>query len=157
MFDTFTKKCTRNYTAAYTKYRSGSPEKSQLPSQHSKLGHYRHASETPFNGVLLEGRWWLAYSGTWILPPLINNNNKKKKINKKNVVNVGPPLTTLSGSAQVNIVCFEIIRKIPILPFHYIATNFAISIIWYLCQHMRFWCLSCMHTCLLKTSDLYLI
>ena len=37
-------------------YRSGSPEKSQLPSQQSMLGHYRHANETPLNGVLLEGR-----------------------------------------------------------------------------------------------------
>ena len=35
------------------------------------------------NGVLLAGRWWPAYSGIWILPPLINL--------KKNVVK-GRPL-----------------------------------------------------------------
>ena len=28
----------------------------KLPSQHSMLGHHRHASETPFNGVSLAGR-----------------------------------------------------------------------------------------------------
>ena len=31
-------------------------EFSKLPSQHSTLGHHRHASETPFKGVLLAGR-----------------------------------------------------------------------------------------------------
>ena len=35
----------------------------KLPSQHSMLGHHRHASETPFNGVLLTGRRWPACSG----------------------------------------------------------------------------------------------
>ena len=29
---------------------------SKLPSQHSTLGHHRHASEAPFKGVLLAGR-----------------------------------------------------------------------------------------------------
>ena len=43
------------------------------------LGHHRHASETPFNGVSLAGRRWPAYSGTWILPPLIKKKKKKKK------------------------------------------------------------------------------
>ena len=28
----------------------------KLPSQHSMLGHHRHASETPLNGVSLAGR-----------------------------------------------------------------------------------------------------
>ena len=41
------------------------------------LGIHWHASETPFNGVLLAGRWWPALSGTWILPPLINFKNKR--------------------------------------------------------------------------------
>ena len=45
------------------------------------------------NGVLLEGRWWLANSGIWITPP----PSKKKKKEKK----VGPPLTKLSESAHV--------------------------------------------------------
>ena len=31
---------------------------SKLPSQHSTLGHHRHASEMPFKGVSLAGRWW---------------------------------------------------------------------------------------------------
>ena len=31
-------------------------EFSKLPSQHSTLGYYRHASETPFKGVSLAGR-----------------------------------------------------------------------------------------------------
>ena len=28
----------------------------KLPSQHSMLGHHRHASETPFKGISLAGR-----------------------------------------------------------------------------------------------------
>ena len=43
---------------------------SKLPSQHSTLGHHRHASETPFKGVSLAGRWWPAFSDIWILSPL---------------------------------------------------------------------------------------
>ena len=42
---------------------------SKLPSQHSKLGHHRQASETPFKGVSLAGRWWPAFSDIWILCP----------------------------------------------------------------------------------------
>ena len=41
----------------------------RLPSQHSMLGHNRHASETPFNSASLAGRWWSAYSATLIIPP----------------------------------------------------------------------------------------
>ena len=52
---------------------------SEQPSQHSTLGHHRHASETPLKGVSLAGRWWPAFSDIWILSPL-----KKKK----NVVRV---------------------------------------------------------------------
>ena len=40
------------------------------PSQHSMLGHHQHASETPF-------KWWPAYSGIWILSPLINLKEKQ--------------------------------------------------------------------------------
>ena len=41
----------------------------KLPSQHPMLGHHRHASETPFNGISLAGQ-----DGPliWILLPLIN-------------------------------------------------------------------------------------
>ena len=49
-------------------------EFSKLSSQHSTLGHHRHASETPFKGVSLAGRW-PAFSDIWILSPL----KKKKK------------------------------------------------------------------------------
>ena len=48
---------------------------SKLPSQHSTLGHHRHASETPFKGVSLAGRW-PAFSDIWILSTL---KKKKKK------------------------------------------------------------------------------
>ena len=34
---------------------------SKLPSQHSTLGHHRHASKTPFKGVSLAGRLWPAF------------------------------------------------------------------------------------------------
>ena len=43
-------------------------EFSKLPSQHSTLGHHRHASETPFKGVSLAG-------DIWILSPLKKKNN----------------------------------------------------------------------------------
>ena len=43
------------------------------------------------NGVSLSGRLWPAYSGIWLLSPLIN---------LKKGVKVGPPLTKLSGSAH---------------------------------------------------------
>ena len=39
------------------------------------------------NGFSLAGQQWPAYSGIWILPPL--------KL-KKNIIQVGPPLTKLS-------------------------------------------------------------
>ena len=57
-------------------YLSGFPEKHKATKPASMLSHHQHASETPFqlhfNGVSLAGRWWPAYSGIWILPPLIN-------------------------------------------------------------------------------------
>ena len=62
----------------------------KLASQHSNLGHYRPANETPFKwrfaGGLMVARlqWYLfGYSLT-----------------SKNVVKVRPPLTKLSGSAR---------------------------------------------------------
>ena len=48
---------------------------SEQSSQHSTLGHHRHASETPLKGVSLAGRWLPAFSDIWILSPL----KKKKK------------------------------------------------------------------------------
>ena len=48
---------------------------SEQPSQHSTLGHHRHASETPLKGFSLAGRWWPALSDIWILSPF----KKKKK------------------------------------------------------------------------------
>ena len=62
------------------------------------MDHHQSASETPFNGVSLAGRWWPAFSAIWILFPLI----KQKK-----PVRVGPPLAKLSGSAH------ELLWKVP--------------------------------------------
>ena len=84
----------------FLQYRSGSPEKSQLPSQHLMLGHHRHASETPFYGVslrhfmafrcgpLIARLWW------YFDPPSPHFLTKNVK--------VGPLLTKLSGSAPVS-------------------------------------------------------
>ena len=47
------------------------------------------------NGVSLAGRWWPAYSGIWISPPLINGRTL-------NVVKLGPPLTNFHGSAHAS-------------------------------------------------------
>ena len=44
----------------------------KLLSQHSMLGHHRHASETPFKWRFTGGQRWPAFSIIWILPPLIN-------------------------------------------------------------------------------------
>ena len=76
----------------FWQYRSGSPEKSQLLSQHSMLGIHRHASETP----LMAFRWRaddgpLKVGHGSSLPP---------STLKTNVVKVGSPLTNLSGSAH---------------------------------------------------------
>ena len=44
----------------------------KLPSQHSILGHHGSPVKHHLNGVSLGGRLWPAYSGIWILPPLIS-------------------------------------------------------------------------------------
>ena len=63
---------------------------------HKKIGFLRSTGLDPFknhkatksafnvgpssvNGVLLAGRWWPAYSGNLILPPLIKLKNKKRR------------------------------------------------------------------------------
>ena len=61
------------------------------------LGHYRHASKTPFNGVSLAGRWWPTY-------PTSSHQLKRKK--KKRCKSWTPPphsLTKLSGSAHTHL------------------------------------------------------
>ena len=68
-----------------------------LPSQHSMLGHYLHASETPFNGVSLAGRCRPTFSGIWI-----PSSTKK----------VGPPLKKLSGSAHGVCVCARVHARV---------------------------------------------
>ena len=61
----------------------------KLPSQHSMLGHHPHASETS------------AYSGIWILPPLINI----KKLKKKTLSKITPFVKTFWISVWV---CFNV-------------------------------------------------
>ena len=67
----------------------------KLPSQQPMFGHYRPASETPFN--------WRFAGGPMMaqlyryLDPLSPHQIKKIK---KNVIKVGPPLTKLPGSAH---------------------------------------------------------
>ena len=43
----------------------------KLPIQHSMLGHHQHTSETPFKWRFTGGLMMPAYSGIWILTPLI--------------------------------------------------------------------------------------
>ena len=64
------------------------------PSQHSMLGHHRHASETPFKWRVAGGP--MMARGIWILPPLINYKEEKKRCQ------IGPLLTKLSGSAHAS-------------------------------------------------------
>ena len=53
-----------------------------------------------FNGILLAGRRWPAYSGIWIrLPP---HQLSPRQKTKKHVLRVGPPLTKLFGSAHAD-------------------------------------------------------
>ena len=57
------------------------------------LGHHRHSSEKPFNGVSLAGRWWSAYSGIWIPLPSSTTKNRCQS---------WTPLPKLSGSAHAS-------------------------------------------------------
>ena len=87
---------------------SGPPEKSQniwvlsntgpdprtitkLPSQHSMLGHHRHASETPF-------KW--RFAGGPMMARLKLHLDSPSPHQLKTLVKVGPPLIKLSGSAH---------------------------------------------------------
>ena len=58
-----------------------------LSSQHSMLGHHRHASETPFICRFAGG-------------PVVVFRSPLPSSTKKKVVKAGPPLTKLSGSAH---------------------------------------------------------
>ena len=69
----------------------------KLPSQHSMLGHHRHASETP----LMAFRW-RADNGSLKVVLGSSLPSATKKTTTKNVVQVGPPLTTPPRS-----VCFS--------------------------------------------------
>ena len=60
-------------------------KKHKLQSQKSLLGHYRHASETPYDGPLI----------------LALGSSLPLKLKKKRCQS-GPPLTRLSGSAHAN-------------------------------------------------------
>ena len=74
----------------------------RLASQHSMVGHYRHASETPFQWRFAGGPMMAHVK--WHFGPLpIPSTNPPPKKNKKTTtfVSVGPPLTKLSGSAHV--------------------------------------------------------
>ena len=53
----------------------------KLPSQHSMLGHHRHANETPFSKRRFASG--PALSSMWIISPLFNYLQKKKKKTKK--------------------------------------------------------------------------
>ena len=57
------------------------------------VGHNWHASETPFKGVSLAGRFGPAFSCIWILSPSL-------KILSVLQSWIGPPLTKFSGSAH---------------------------------------------------------
>ena len=68
----------------------------KLPSQHSMLGHHRHASETPFKWRFAGGP--MMVRSQWYLDPPSAHQLRTKP--KKNVNWTGPPLTKLSGSAH---------------------------------------------------------
>ena len=72
----------------------------KLPSQHSMVGHYRHASEMPlewrFDGVPIMSHF---FSGILILSP--SHQVKKRKKKKKKKKKRWTPLTKLSGSERV--------------------------------------------------------
>ena len=107
----------------------------KLLSLHSMLGHHRHTSETPFKWRLPGGRWWAAYSGIWILPPLTNY---------KNVVKLN-----LSGSAHAKVLEIKLSLKIfyghvyptNIRPCWHVqhgkGLNFGLSLSWIFAAH---WC-----------------
>ena len=97
----------QNYRVSL-KYWTGPPEKPQSC--------YRARIQWVINGtpvkrhlrgVSLTGRCRAADSGIWILPPFIKKKQKKKQ--KKNVVQVGPPLIKLSGSAHGLLVILKVV------------------------------------------------
>ena len=59
------------------------------------VGHYRHASEMPFQWSFAGGPMMAHFSGISILSPY-----PQVKKHKKIVASVGPPETKLSGSAR---------------------------------------------------------
>ena len=61
----------------------------KLPSQHSMLGHHRPASETPF-------KW--RFAGGPMMARFGFSESTHQLKNKKNVVNVGSPLTKLEDT-----------------------------------------------------------
>ena len=63
------------------------------------LGHYRPASEMPFECRFAGGRMMAAYNGIRIL-----SSTKKTP---KNTVKVGPPLRKLSGSTHESLHCLH--------------------------------------------------
>ena len=65
----------------------------KLQSQHSMLGHHRHASKTPFKWRF--ARVPMMAHLVWYLDPL-----SPHQLKKKDVVKFGPTLTNLSGSAH---------------------------------------------------------
>ena len=78
----------------------------QLPSQHSMLGHHRHASEMAFRWRTEDGL--LIVVKTTPPPP----PHHKKRIRRKGVVSVGPPpLTKLSGSAHMQYIAVCTLMK----------------------------------------------
>ena len=54
-------------------------EITKLPSQHSMLGHYRHASETPFQWSFAGGSMMAHFSGISTLSPSHQLKKQKKK------------------------------------------------------------------------------
>ena len=92
----------------------------KLPSQHSMLGHYLPASETPFQCCFAGGQMMAQLKRYWIL---CSPHQLQK--NKKTLIKFGPPLTKLSRSAnkqttfaeQIRVRGYSVLSFYPFLPF----------------------------------------
>ena len=86
------------------------------PSQHSMLGHHRHASEMPFKWRFAGGAHIL-----WYLDPLSSHKLKKQQ-QKRRCHKIGPSLAQLSGSEMLHVNFAEHLFFSVILNWKYVVS-----------------------------------
>ena len=96
------------------------------------MGQHRHASETPFhwNDVSLEGRWWPAFSGIWILTPLTHQLEEQCQAwtpSEKNFLN--PRMVVLNLKICSKSLCHLLTLVNETLEYHAPVANICFTVI----------------------------